>query len=264
MGDDWDDDDFEVPTLAGKAAQEAPESWSDEEAHEVKKDAEPALTDAAPAPKPAAPPKPKDMRKQKILEREAREREEAEKAKAAAARAKSSVVLGDDRGLLDGARGAEGSQPTAASEKARLRQLEEEADFENTQGLFGSLAVKKNDAPGAETIDAFVARTAADGEALAEKVANKLLTLENTPFFVEMLKSINKKVTVNLSSDDVKDLATTVQVVANDKLKAEREKQKGKKKLTKAASKATVKETHNSAYDNTDDYGGYDDDYDFM
>lgn len=191
----------------------------------------------------------------------------AAKAKAKAAAAKAAVAFGDDRGLLDGGRGmnTDGGVSDSVAEKLRLRQLEEEADFENAQGLFDmSKSKKKADAPGSETIDAFVAKTAADGEVLAEKVATKLLTLENTPFYNEMLKSLMKKVTANLQSDDVKEIATTVQVVANDKLKAERDKNKGKKKSNAAAKKATVKETHNSAFDNMDEYDDGADDYDFM
>jgi hypothetical protein len=54
------------------------------------------------------------------------------------------------------------------------------------------------------------------------------------------------------------------QVIANDKLKAERDKQKGKKKAPSAASKkASIAQSHNPAFDNTDEYGNFGDD-DFM
>mmetsp|Transcript_8433 Transcript_8433/g.21781 ORF Transcript_8433/g.21781 Transcript_8433/m.21781 type:complete len:248 (+) Transcript_8433:304-1047(+) len=231
--------------------------------------AEPAASkgqESKPATGDAAPLRPKQLAKQKIAEREAKEREMAAKAKARAAEAKAAVAFGDDRGLLDGGRGMshDGGAADAVSEKLRLRQLEEEADFENAQGLFDmSKSKKKADVPGVDTIDSFVARTAADGDVLAEKIANKLLSLENTPFYVEMIKSLVKKATANLQSDDVKEIATTAQVVANDKLKAEREKNKGKKKQS-ASKKAAVKETHNSAFDNMEDYDDAGDDYDFM
>mmetsp|Transcript_9041 Transcript_9041/g.23020 ORF Transcript_9041/g.23020 Transcript_9041/m.23020 type:complete len:156 (+) Transcript_9041:397-864(+) len=116
-----------------------------------------------------------------------------------------------------------------------------------------------NDAPAMDTIDSFVARNAADGEALADKVAQKLLQYENTPWFVGMLKSLVKHSTTNLSTDDAKELATSVQVLANDKLKAEREKQKGKKKPTAASKKASITQSHNPAFEDVDDYG--DDDF---
>lgn len=174
------------------------------------------------------------------------------------------AVFGDDRGLLDGGRGMVEADDKV-SEKQRLRQLEEEADFENAQGMFDMSIAKKKDVPAEGSIETFVARTAADAEVLAEKVAAKLTQFENMPWFVEMSKSLIKKLTTNLSADDAKEIASTTQVISNDKLKSEREKQKGKKKGT-VSKKAAIKETHNSAYDNTDEYVGddYDDNYDFM
>jgi hypothetical protein len=58
------------------------------------------------------------------------------------------------------------------------------------------------------------------------------------------LKALLRECTVNMSVDDCKDLASTVSVISNDKLKAERDKDKkktkGKKgKLNIAASKAS-------------------------
>mmetsp|Transcript_6743 Transcript_6743/g.23030 ORF Transcript_6743/g.23030 Transcript_6743/m.23030 type:complete len:272 (+) Transcript_6743:1331-2146(+) len=271
MGDDWEDDEFEVPNLAAPQ-QQPPESWSDEEAHDAKqedaardqegKDAKDASPGGAGGP--PAPARPKQLAKQKIAEREAKEREMAAKAAKAKA-AKADVVFGDDRGILDGARGADDTPVDAVAEKLRLRQLEEEADFENAQGMFdaGRGNGKAAAAPDGEAIESFVARTAADGEQLADRVALKLTQFEHFPWYTEMCKALVKKLTANASADDVKELASTVQVVANDKLKAERDKHKGKKKAGKG--KATVKETHNAAFDNTDEYGdNYDDEYDFM
>lgn len=260
--DDWDADDF-APPVVGAAV---PQTWSDEE-EEVKKDEPPAAAAASAAPKPAVeqPLRPKQLAKAKLAEREAKERQMQEaRAKAAAAAAKSAVAFGDDRGLLDGARGAsQEPEEDALAEKLRLRKLQEDADFENAQGLFDMSRPKKAAVPSDATLDAFVARTADDGEQLADRMAQKLLQFENTPFYVAMLKSLVKHASANLSADDVKELSTSVQVLANDKLKAERERQKGKKKPTAASKKASLAQSHNPAFDNTDDYGEYGDD-DFM
>ncbi|KAG8471186.1 hypothetical protein KFE25_009607 [Diacronema lutheri] len=264
--DDWDADDFAPPALDKPAAP--PETWSDEE-EDVNK-AEPAPRASAATAASAAPSdqlRPKQLAKAKLAEREAKEREQEARAKAAAKAAKAAVAFGDDRGLLDGARGAQAgeSDGDALAEKLRLRQLQEEADFENAQGIFDmSRAKKALEAPGAETIDAFVARNATDGEALADKVAQKLLQFENTPFYLAMLKSLVKHASASMSADDVKELSTSVQVIANDKLKAERERQKGKKKPTAASKKASIAQSHNPAFDNTDEYGDFGGDDDFM
>jgi hypothetical protein len=68
------------------------------------------------------------------------------------------------------------------------------------------------DGPAADSIDAFIARNAADGDRLADKVAAKLLQFENAPFFVPMLKSLMKQATASLDSESVKEVAATVQV----------------------------------------------------
>lgn len=266
--DDWDAEDFAPPVLGGPP--KPPEAWSDEEEDEVKKVEQPAAPTAAAAPAPKAadePLRPKQLAKAKLAEREAKEQQAQEAcAKAAAAAAKSARAFGDDRGLLDGARSTQESGETdALAEKLRLRKLQEEADFENAQGIFDMSRSKKPTAvPGAETtIDAFVARTAADGEQLADKMAQKLQQFENTPFYLSMLKSLIKHASANMGADDVKELSTSVQVIANDKLKAERERQKGKKKPTAASKKASLAQSHNPAFDNTDEYGNFGDD-DFM
>ncbi|KAJ1634954.1 eukaryotic translation initiation factor 3 subunit J [Pavlovales sp. CCMP2436] len=209
--DDWDADDFAPPVVGAPPAP--PEEWSDEEGHEVKKEEVVAAPSEPKAKQAAEQLRPKQIAKQKLADREAKEQEVALKAAKAAQVAKSAVLTGDDRGICDGARGVQDEPGGGMSDKLRLRKLQEDADFENAQEAFGSGMPKKgnNDAPAMDTIDSFVARNAADGEALADKVAQKLLQYENTPWFVGMLKSLVKHSTTNLSTDDAKELATSVQ-----------------------------------------------------
>ena len=76
-----------------------------------------------------------------------------------------------------------------------------------------------------------------------------------------LLKALLKQSTAALSTDECKELNTTMGTIFNDKLKADREKDKGKpkkgaKKSTTTQGKATAGDVGGrGGYDDYDDYG---------
>lgn len=111
----------------------------------------------------------------------------------------------------------------------------EEADFENTKEM-SSLRSANSAAvtPNTESIDDFPRPvTDADHEAFGALVAAKVATvlMQRRPSkYVTMLKSILRATVADLLADDVKELASMLNVVANEKLKERNKAEKGKKK----------------------------------
>lgn len=272
---DWEDDDWEADgpiNLPGGGDGGDKESWSDEEGH----DAHLVAEEVPPPVQPAKPntPKPKTKLELKIEEREAREREEAERKKEilAAAEAKEKAARS--------AAGADLSPELA--DKIRRQALEEASDFDAARDAFGEgQTPKARPAPAAapgDTIEAADPKTDKDFERLASKINEKLAKYEGKKGHMVCLKALIRSCTANMSSDDCKDLSSTLAVISNDKLKADRDKDKSKVKKNKAKAKFNeqadrVRSDHDAMIDGFGDGGvsgwsggggGRDDDYDFM
>ncbi|GJQ11478.1 hypothetical protein GpartN1_g3269.t1 [Galdieria partita] len=134
--------------------------------------------------------------------------------------------------------------------KKFLEALEREADFQHAKELFGNGNVD-------ESLDSFKPETDADLERFCTLISRKLVEVTNNRrggTVVNFYKALLKNVTSEMKVEDIKDLATHVNVLANEKLKANQEKKKGKQKK-----KAVVK------VDAEDDLASLEDDYeDFM
>jgi len=215
MGD-WDDDDWEAPSVGGKGEAE---EWSDEEGHEAHKEETPAIIERQP--KKPEKPKEKTLLELKIEEREAREKEVAATMPAQPAEVGAAF---DDIGELE--------EPAApAAGKQGLRNFDDDLDE------------FKADAPPVQTTDraarlpssdGFVPKTDADFETLAKMMYQQLAPYEGKKGFTTALKSLLRSASSNMSTDDCKELSSFVSVLSNDKIKADREKdQKGKKKKVK-------------------------------
>lgn len=257
MGSDWEDDEWEAPTIATK---DAPESWSDEEAHDEPKEAPAPIVREAKKPEKV---KEKTLLEIKIEEREAREA--AEKAQKAALRAEAGIA-------------ASSGADDDVDDKQRRRELEEAADFDNALDAFGGVAPPKPPPPAANkrepklpSADGFVAKTDADFETLAKMMYAQLQPHEGKKGFNVALKAFIRAATANMSTDECKDLSTSVSVISNDKIKADREKdQKGKKKKVKGKINIAAGKDVDADFDDDHAHGGgggrgwRDDDYDFM
>ena len=264
MGDDWEDDDWEADGIDEKLKlpQGKDEEWSDEEGHEAHLKPDPAeLTKNQPtAPKPK---KEKSEFEKKLEARELREAEEAaRKAEMRQQMASASVADDDDEG---------GELDDANLERVRQQKLQKELALDAALDTFGlsaptgkppppkpkAAAAPKKAPPvdmalssaevnkaaegrgdaklnAAGTIEAFKAAKDAEFEMLGAMINKKLTEYEGTKGHLVCLKALLKASTSNMSPDDTKELSTFLSVVYNDKLKAEREKDKkkagGKKK----------------------------------
>jgi len=259
--DDWEKEDLKLP---GGPADE--ETWSDEEGHDVKKE----VAAPIPAAPPPAPPKPKTGLEKKIEEREKRE------AEAAAAKAAREKALEEDAALK--------GMDAQTAEKMRRQKLEEAADLDAALDTFGGgggggtnkkPAVRPGPVVQAGTFEAFEPKTDAEFEKLAEMMQTKLAPYEGTKGHSLALKALLRAACASMSTDDCKELASLTAVLSNDKIKADREKDK--KGKSKGKSKGKLNISSSKGGDDMDDMGdgsggstwgggggGRDDDFDFM
>mmetsp|Transcript_8822 Transcript_8822/g.23153 ORF Transcript_8822/g.23153 Transcript_8822/m.23153 type:complete len:249 (-) Transcript_8822:706-1452(-) len=231
---DWDDDDFKVPVLPGAVKA----NWDDEDA-ESEQEPEPKAAPRA-ATEGAANAAEKKTKKS-ALEEKIREREEREAAKRRALTAEKSA--GGEQDL-------EGLDPI--ERKLRLQKMVEESDLQNTKELFmdGSASEEGANDDDTATLDSLKLRNAKDDELLAKLLAEKIKPVfhpKRSERYVELLKGVLRACTEELDVDDVKELATTVNVISNDKLKKKQAAQGKKKKNTSKRSVRVEQDDFDSA-----------------
>ncbi|XP_057470219.1 uncharacterized protein LOC130759131 [Actinidia eriantha] len=139
------------------------------------------------------------------------------------------------------------------AEKLRQERLVEEADFKSTRELFGG---GRDDM----TLDNFIPKSESDFSEYAELISHKLRPYEKSFHYIGLLKAVMRLSMTSLKGADAKEVASSVTAIANEKIKAEKEANAGKKKTG-----AKKKQLH---VDKPDDdavvaYDAYDD-YDFM
>ncbi|TQD98924.1 hypothetical protein C1H46_015567 [Malus baccata] len=132
--------------------------------------------------------------------------------------------------------------------------LVEEADYKSTKELFSSGGNEKN-------IDNFIPKSESDFLEYAELISHKLRPFEKSFHYIGLLKAVMRLSMTSLKGADAKEVASSITAIANEKIKAEKEANAGKKK-TGAKKKQLI-------VDKADDdiaVEGYDqlDDYDFM
>ncbi|CAA7055749.1 unnamed protein product [Microthlaspi erraticum] len=138
------------------------------------------------------------------------------------------------------------------AEKLRMQRLVEEADYEATAELFGAKIEEKG-------VDVFIPKSETDFLEYAELISQKLVPYEKSFHYIGLLKAVMRLSVASMKAADVKDVASSVTAIANEKLKAEKEAT-GKKKTGKK------KQLHVDKADDdlvTGPYGAMDDD-DFM
>ncbi|KAF5749908.1 eukaryotic translation initiation factor 3 subunit J-like [Tripterygium wilfordii] len=220
--EDWEDE--QIPSLVSK---EQPKSrWDDEDVDEddVKESWEdedeptPAL---APEPKPPA-------------------EKASKKPVAKAAEKKGKAVEVSKEVPLD---------PVA--EKLRQQRLVEEADYKSTAELFSTRGDEK-------TLDNFIPKSESDFLEYAELISHKLRHHEKSFHYIGLLKAVMRLSMSSLKAADAKDIASSVTAIANEKLKAEKEANTGKKKTGGKKKQLLVDKPDDDlvvdAYDGVDDY----------
>lgn len=142
------------------------------------------------------------------------------------------------------------------AEKLRQQRLVEEADYQHTSELFGG---KQR---GSRSLEGFIPKSEDDFLEYAELLAQKLRPFEKSFHYKTLLKALMRHSVASLNASDAKEVSSSMTVIANEKLKAEKDATAGKKK-TGAKKKQLI-------VDKPDDDGlggvSYDavDDYDFM
>ncbi|XP_078178158.1 uncharacterized protein LOC144572446 isoform X2 [Carex rostrata] len=117
------------------------------------------------------------------------------------------------------------SDPVA--EKLRQQRLVEEADFKAARELFGK---KGNDE---KTLDNFIPKSESDFMEYAEMLSDKIRPFEKSFHYNGLLKAVIRLSMTNMKAADAKEISSSVNAIANEKLKLEKEAQAGKKKGAK-------------------------------
>lgn len=241
----WDDEEYEPAetTTVVAGAGGGVDRWSgedeDEDGLKDNWDDEEEEKDASNVPK--SQPKKKKTLAEKIAEKEAAKREEV---LAKMAQAEAERVL--------------------SPEEERRRQ--EESDLELTKDAFGCDEEITEVPPGVKTIDNFAPKSKEEFAELASMIVAKLTTLEYKTDYNYFLETLVRDSCAGREPEDIKKISNTLTLLANEKQKLNKDKNKGKKKAgaTKKNTLATGKGVGKAGYDDYDDYG-YDDDFgDFM
>ncbi|XP_047337136.1 eukaryotic translation initiation factor 3 subunit J-like [Impatiens glandulifera] len=224
--DDWEED---APVSIVIKEDQTRNLWDDEDADDDEiKDSWEDEDEPAPAPAPVAPPAEKVPKK----------------STAKATDKKGKTVEVEKEPSLD---------PLA--EKLRQQRLVEEADYKSTAELFA----KKGDE---KTLDSFIPKSESDFLEYAELISYKLRPYEKSFHYVGLLKAVMRLSMTDLKAETAKDVASSVNAIANEKLKAEKEANAGKKKTGAKKKQLHVDKADDEAAVET--YGGYDDYDDFM
>ncbi|CAL9224619.1 unnamed protein product [Arabidopsis halleri] len=139
------------------------------------------------------------------------------------------------------------------AEKLRMQRLVEEADYQATAELFGVKTEEKS-------VDMLIPKSESDFLDYAELISQRLVPFEKSFHYIGLLKAVMRLSVANMKAADVKDVASSITAIANEKLKAEKEAAAGKKKSGKK------KQLHVDKPDDDLVGGPYDamDDDDFM
>ncbi|KAJ9682011.1 hypothetical protein PVL29_018077 [Vitis rotundifolia] len=191
--EDWEDE--PIPPLGKK--EEPKNKWDDEDVDDdnVKESWE---DDDEPAPAPVIQPPAEKPPKKPV--------EKATEKKGKAVEAVTEVTL----------------DPVA--EKIRQQRLIEEADYKSTTELFAKRGDEK-------TLDNFIPKSESDFLEYAELISHKLRSYEKSFHYIGLLKAVMRLSMTSLKAADAKEIASSVTAIANEKLKAEKEANAGKKKI---------------------------------
>ncbi|XAR58117.1 hypothetical protein NMG60_11026510 [Bertholletia excelsa] len=140
------------------------------------------------------------------------------------------------------------------AEKLHQQRLVEEADFRSIRDLFSRKGDEKS-------LDNFIPKSESDFLEYAELISQKLRPYEKSFHYLGLLKAVIRLSITALKAADAKEIASSITAIANEKLKAEKEANAGKKKTG-----AKKKQLHVDKPDDdlvVDAYDAYDED-DFM
>nr|XP_037268492.1 eukaryotic translation initiation factor 3 subunit J-like isoform X1 [Rhipicephalus microplus] len=254
MADDWEKEDYEPPSFAKKPA--VGDRWEGEDEEDVKdnwddEDEEKEATPPAEASLTAVAPKKKKPLSQIIQEKEERRRREAEEKRAREEQQRAALTPEEEQ-----------------AEKLRRQRMQEEADLQLAKEAFvgpaGDPELGGLDplslVPGlteSDGIDSLQPVTRDDFDNLRKALATKLTACERSPHYMGFLDDLLRDLSLNMEPEDVKRLSSSLNAVANEKVK--QQKLKHKKKGSKKGASLNVGKDDGLV--NLDDYGNEYDDF---
>jgi len=237
---EWDDEGFEPPPSSTTAIKDR---WEGEDEDDVKDNWEDDIDENEDENKPtdngesnAAPAKKKKSLKERIAEKEEKKRLEQEQ------RRKEQEEETATQQLLP---------EEMMAEKARQRQLQEESDLLLAVETFGVSDSVQG------LIDSMEPSSKEDFDKFEELLRGKITKYERSPHYVPFLESLFRQIAIDLESEDIKRLGSTLTALSNEKAKQQKGT-KGKKKTKQKASLVVGKDTDN-VLDDTGGYNEYDD-----
>ncbi|KAG2709452.1 hypothetical protein I3760_05G240200 [Carya illinoinensis] len=136
------------------------------------------------------------------------------------------------------------------AEKLRQQRLVEEADYSSTKELFGKRGDEKN-------LDNFIPKSESDFLEYAELISHKLRAHEKSYHYIGLLKAVMRLSMTAMKAADAKEVSSSITAITNEKLKAEKEVNAGKKKTGSKKRQIHVEKPDDdlvvTAYDALDD-----------
>ncbi|KAL5718736.1 hypothetical protein ACHQM5_011607 [Ranunculus cassubicifolius] len=137
------------------------------------------------------------------------------------------------------------------AEKLRQQRLEEEADYKSTAELFGNT-------DNGNSLENFIPKSESDFLEYAELISHKLRPFEKSFHYMGLLKDVMRVSMTTMKAADAKEVASSVTAIANEKIKADKEANAGKKKTAAGKKKQLHVDKEDDeavvAYDAMDDY----------
>lgn len=143
-----------------------------------------------------------------------------------------------------------------ATRRARLREEEKASDLRNAEDMFGNIGISKNrSAPKAVTVQEgddpastvdlssmklFSPASPAEWRKLNETLTGLLTTNAKKPHYAIFMQDFAKQLVKDLSSDQIRKIATGLSTMSNEKMKVEKAAEKGGKKTKAAKTKPSV------------------------
>ncbi|KAI9728982.1 MAG: Translation initiation factor 3 subunit J component [Chrysothrix sp. TS-e1954] len=156
----------------------------------------------------------------------------------------------------------------------RLRRMEKDADLKNAEDLFGGIGISNNRSANkavtvadpkddGKTIDLAALRlfsptSLTEFNKLRETLAPLLLANSKKAQYVSFTQELTKQQVRDMTSDQVKKIASSLTTICNEKMKEEKLAEKGGKKSKAQKTKTTLNASRNAAM--SADTKAYDDD----
>ncbi|KAF5195547.1 Eukaryotic translation initiation factor 3 subunit j [Thalictrum thalictroides] len=136
------------------------------------------------------------------------------------------------------------------AEKLRQQRLVEEADYKSTAELFAKTGNEKS-------LDNFIPKSESDFLEYAELISHRLRPFEKSFHYIGLLKDVMRLSMTTMTASDAKEVASSITAIANEKIKAEKEANAGKRKAAGKKKQLHVGRPDDEvvvAYDALDDY----------